>query len=330
MQDQLARTADAGSGPSGRVPRAACPDFEFNAKRTASPSRCPRVAKRATLAGPAILGARVVIECLVGSARLTAACESAGLEAFGIDHKGNRHKPEGRVVTLDLSAPSDQQPIKDMLHLGSNVVFIWFGFPCGTMSRARGIPLASGKPGPQPLRSEQLPRRLPNLSPADAAKVASANTLVDFARACITLCDDAGIKWGIENLQRSLLWWFPELIELIAVDRMPKTIDVTYVRRVHVWRRATQAPAHPHHVPGTRRPGLAALRRVQRRPSPQTVGCARLRLFQHGRRGRIPAQVLPRHRAAARQAHARTTVFTIGKSNSRCHRSRQTARSHAC
>ena len=107
---------------------------------------------------------------MAGSARLTAACESAGLEAFGVDHKGNRHKPEGRVVILDLSAPRDQQPIKDMLRPGSDVVFIWFGLPCGTMSRARGIPLASGKPGPQPLRSEQLPRRLPSFSPADAAK----------------------------------------------------------------------------------------------------------------------------------------------------------------
>jgi hypothetical protein len=172
-------------------------------------------------------GSRVCIECMAGSARLTAACEAAGLTAFGVDHKGNRHRPEGRVVVLDLTSPSDQLPIKSMLTPDSDVVFVWFGLPCGTMSRARNIPLADRR-GPQPLRSERHPRGLPALGPADAAKVAAANALVSFARDCITLCDLAGIKWAIENPARSLLWWFPEMIELVAHARAPPTIDVLY------------------------------------------------------------------------------------------------------
>ena len=150
------------------------------------------------------------------------------MRAFGVDHKGNRHKPEGRILVMDLTAPTDQQAVLAMLAPDSDVVFLWLGLPCGTMSRARGIPLQDGRPGPQPLRSETAPRGLPALTEADAMKVQSANALIDFALRCVERCDAAGIKWVIENPARSYLWWFPELVALLTRRQGPPVIDVLY------------------------------------------------------------------------------------------------------
>eukprot|EP00972_Heterocapsa_arctica_P030228 4452749-Heterocapsa_arctica.AAC.1 len=100
---------------------------------------------------------------MAGSARLTAALALEDFDAFGVDHKGNRHLPEGRVIIIDLATIEGQQQIYALLKPGSDVVFVWFGIPCGTMSRARGIRLPNGAPGPQPLRSEAMPLGLPGL-----------------------------------------------------------------------------------------------------------------------------------------------------------------------
>eukprot|EP00972_Heterocapsa_arctica_P077488 11430979-Heterocapsa_arctica.AAC.1 len=84
----------------------------------------PSVASAAASADTGFARRRVCIECMAGSARLTAALEREGMSAFGIDHKGNRHRPEGRVVIIDLSSPHGQKQVLELIAPGSDVVFV--------------------------------------------------------------------------------------------------------------------------------------------------------------------------------------------------------------
>eukprot|EP00969_Alexandrium_andersonii_P148837 6580532-Alexandrium_andersonii.AAC.1 len=46
-----------------------------------------------------------VLEFCAGSARFTSACREQGLEAVGVEHAGQRTKPEAPVLIVDLSTP---------------------------------------------------------------------------------------------------------------------------------------------------------------------------------------------------------------------------------
>eukprot|EP00972_Heterocapsa_arctica_P035953 5289329-Heterocapsa_arctica.AAC.1 len=91
------------------------------------------------------------------------------------------------------------------------------------MSRARGIRLPGGAPGPQPLRFEALPLGLPGLGVKDSARVTTANALIYFTLECVRLCVIANIHWAIENPERSLLWWVQAIVDLL-----PLGFDVLY------------------------------------------------------------------------------------------------------
>jgi hypothetical protein len=80
---------------------------------------------------------------MAGYTRLTFCLKLEDMPAFGVDHEANRHRPEGRVVIIGLSTPHGQKQILELITPDSDVVFVWIGTPCGTMSRARGIPLTS-------------------------------------------------------------------------------------------------------------------------------------------------------------------------------------------
>ena len=51
--------------------------------------------------------------------------------------------------------------------------------PCGTCSKARGIPMPDGSPGTQPVRSQEFLLGLPDLSEIDQSKVDAANRLYE-------------------------------------------------------------------------------------------------------------------------------------------------------
>ena len=85
----------------------------------------------------------------------------------------------------------------------------------GTASRAREIPL------PQtgyvcPLRSEAHPTGLPNLSPADAEKVASANAIYYNLAKFLVKCMDKGVYISVENPHRSYLRGIPAFKPVLA------------------------------------------------------------------------------------------------------------------
>ena len=76
-----------------------------------------------------------------GYAGLTAALADAGLEAIGVDWKGNRHSPQVPIVTADLTTEKGQEFVRQLVKQ-EHVLYIHLAPPCGTYTRAREIPIA--------------------------------------------------------------------------------------------------------------------------------------------------------------------------------------------
>ena len=129
------------------------------------------------------------IEICAGSARVTSCLRHLGMTgSFGVDHKIVKHA--GKVLVADLTCKHGQGLFRTWMN-SPNLVGIFVAPPCGTCSRARGIPvqLANGVwvAGPQPLRSDQFPNGLRNLSWLNWQRVSSANKLYHFITSiCLT------------------------------------------------------------------------------------------------------------------------------------------------
>ena len=80
-----------------------------------------------------------------------------------IDCPRNKHKVNAKIVAMDLTSPHAAK-ILDTLVDDFNVVAVHFGLPCGTCSKARGIPLEDGSAGPPPLPSFDFLHGLPDLT----------------------------------------------------------------------------------------------------------------------------------------------------------------------
>ena len=79
------------------------------------------------------------IELCAGSARVTTCLQFFGLKSsFGVDHKCQKNS--GRLLTADLTSSEGQAICMQWLS-SPNCVGIFAAPPCGTCSRARGIPL---------------------------------------------------------------------------------------------------------------------------------------------------------------------------------------------
>ena len=82
--------------------------------------------------------------------------------------------------------------------------------PCGTASRARDRPLATGFHGPPPVRSEQYPLGFPWLKGLLKEKVTSANRIYIELAAFIFEINLLNIGWSVENPASSYLWSIAE------------------------------------------------------------------------------------------------------------------------
>ena len=148
------------------------------------------------------------IEICAGSARVTSCLQHLGLSAsFGVDHK--IHRNAGRVLVADLTT-IDGQTLCRLWMSSPNLAGIFVAPPCGTCSRARGIPvrLPSGQyvQGPQPLRSDIHPNGLGNLSWINRQRVTSANKLYHFVTSIVLDCIKRDLIVCIENPRSSLYW----------------------------------------------------------------------------------------------------------------------------
>ena len=146
----------------------------------------------------------VFLELCAGSASLSAEVKKLGLEGFAFDHDSNRHQTKCKVISMDLSQPHAIDRISAMIH-NCVVLGVHMGPPCGTCSKARGIPMADGSAGPQPLRSESHLLGLPNLRPHDRARVDAANLLYSQLGRLVEILESHNIPWTIENPTNSFL-----------------------------------------------------------------------------------------------------------------------------
>ena len=81
------------------------------------------------------------------------------------------------------------------------MLVVWFGTPCNTMTSARRL-----DGGPPPIRTDEYPEGLPNLSPASQRKVDEGNRLCEVTAMAAELCHGSGVAFVIENPARSFLW----------------------------------------------------------------------------------------------------------------------------
>ena len=144
------------------------------------------------------------IELFCGSAGLTATMRSLMPSSFGVDHSVIR--PKSRVIQLNLLEECNQKLVQEWA-LHPNCLWLHFGVPCGTASRAREIRLNQFAHGPPPLRDKRFPDGLPpiRLSAKNLLRVRSANRLYKFMMVLILMLP-ANKVWTIENPLRSWLW----------------------------------------------------------------------------------------------------------------------------
>lgn len=162
------------------------------------------------------------LEICAGSARVTSCLQHLGLKSsFGVDHK--RQKNSGRLLVADLTSNEGQALCWKWIR-SPNCVGIFVAPPCGTCSRARGIPvkLPNGKtvPGPKPLRSDDFPDGLPSLQGTSRLRVNAANALYQFITEICLYCINASLTVCIENPRSSIYWrtsFFRPLVGLLTV-----------------------------------------------------------------------------------------------------------------
>ena len=149
-----------------------------------------------------------IIEFCAGSARVTAWLQQLGMPAsFGVDHI--KQKNAGRVLIADLTTKSGRDLCWTWLK-SPNCVGMFAAPPCGTCSKARGVPI---KPpngfliaGPQPLRTDEHPNGVTKLSYINRIRVLQANSIYHFITAAAEFCLDHGKLVCIENPRSSLHW----------------------------------------------------------------------------------------------------------------------------
>ena len=103
----------------------------------------------------------IFIELCAGSAVRSAAAQKHGYRVMPVDFKRNRHRPRCKVVSPVLSEDYAWDVLQYVIET-CDVVAVHLAPPCGTCSKARGIPMPYGSPGPQPVRSQEFPLGVPD------------------------------------------------------------------------------------------------------------------------------------------------------------------------
>ena len=113
----------------------------------------------------------------------------------------------------DLSNRLRQQSLHEQLQ---SVCFIAAALDCSTKSRAREIPrdFGDGRPPPRPLRSEQHPLGLPELTGSQQQRVEQDNAAASFVLSEIDQLVDRGGGSVRENPYNSLHWWTPDEVAM--------------------------------------------------------------------------------------------------------------------
>ena len=146
----------------------------------------------------------LVIEICAGTAMLSRCFQEVGFDIMAVDHTHNRFHPLPHICNLDLTLQSSWEFLEYVVR-NFPVCFVHAAAPCGTCSRAREINLG-GSSQPRPLRSEECPHGLPDLSTEEQTRVNAANLIYQQLSAFMIMCTKMNIPWAIENPARSYLW----------------------------------------------------------------------------------------------------------------------------
>ena len=119
------------------------------------------------------------LELFCGTGNLTYAMKHFFPDSFGVDHKVTKQRV--KIVCLDLSK-EDHQILVEQWALSGKCLWVHFGVPCGTASRARFRRISRRIHGPPPLRSSRFPDGLPGLKGLHAIKLRAANHLYSYMR----------------------------------------------------------------------------------------------------------------------------------------------------
>ena len=151
------------------------------------------------------------LEIFSGTAHLTTAMRDAGIPCL---------PPIDITVCAEVAQPFDVvdvdrwQFVMQLIWLGA-IWFAHFGTPCNTYSAAR----KEGDGGPPPIRSQQFPDGLPDLSAEQHAQVFLGNLFRDrTCEACAALAL-MGFHFSIENPLGSLIWSTPKMRDLLCWTR---------------------------------------------------------------------------------------------------------------
>ena len=117
------------------------------------------------------------IELFCGSGNLTFAMKHFFPDSFGVDHKVAKQRV--KVICLDLTREDHQKLVTGWITSGK-CLWVHFGVPCGTASKARFKRLSKKHHGPPPLRSSRWPNGLPGVSGSNLARLRAANRLYRF------------------------------------------------------------------------------------------------------------------------------------------------------
>ena len=165
---------------------------------------------------PTVVCLAIVIELCAGSAILSFHLKGRGMQAIPVDHARNTHRSLLPTVKIDLADWNACLIVVSVIDSG-NVEVIWSAVPCGTCSRAREIPLASGKPGPPPLRNAAFVRGIPGLSAINQLRVDKANLIYDNNIAIFRAASRHQCLMAVENPGNSWLWKFPDYDALLKI-----------------------------------------------------------------------------------------------------------------
>ena len=136
----------------------------------------------------------------------------------------------------NLMNKDTRRRIKELISSGK-CLGVWFGFPCGTFSRARRH---DGK-GTPPLRGN-CPRTLkglPGLKPSQRKRVLSANKLLFYTYELCSLCMKHKVPFYLENPRSSRVWLWPTVKKLLR-DKATTALLVDYCQYGTDYKKPTQ------------------------------------------------------------------------------------------
>ena len=138
----------------------------------------------------------IFLEIFAGSAPLSAAMRSTGLQVMAVD-KSRARQTSAAIMLLDITKPCDQDVLIDVV-CHANIGAAHFRCPSDTV-------VSSDKDGLD-FRSSSNLFGLPSLTSSDRFRVEVANQLYAFVLVLLTILHARGVLLSLDNPSASFLW----------------------------------------------------------------------------------------------------------------------------